>query len=389
VVIAPERETPLTAGVTAGLHGRLEAGETGFCRRSFRVACPPLPGVYALLDAAGNIVYVGKSRCLRARLGSYLRARDLSEKAGRMMTVARTIVWEVLPDELASRLREVELIRALKPRYNVQYNPARKRRGYLVLTSELAPRVLVSVEKPARAACLMAVGPLPSRRRLERAAQLLNDLLQLQTCPTGLSLSWQSARERPGCLRYELRECLGPCVGATSAAVYQAQVERARSFLLGKDLTLLHELQARMQVHAEALAFERAAFERDRWQLLRSLVRKMRWLRRTRRNFDFVYPLASATGATTWYLLRGGQVSAALPEPKDAPAADHVVDLIGRVYAADGARQRRAWPDSLGGENLALVARWFREHPDEKARLLRPAEALARCRRTEASPGGS
>jgi excinuclease UvrABC nuclease subunit len=383
VVIAPERETPLTAGITAGLHGRLEATEAGFCRRSFRAACPPLPGVYALLDAEGSIVYVGKSRCLRARLGSYLRARNLSEKAGRLMTVARTIVWEVLPDELASRLREVELIRALKPRYNVQYNPARKRRGYLVLTSELAPRVVVAVEKPPRTACLMAVGPLPSRRRLERAAQLLNDLLLLQTCPTGLTLSWQSARQRPGCLRYELRECLGPCIGATTEAVYQAQVERARSFLLGKDLTLLYGLKARMQAHAEALAFERAAFERDRWQLLRWLTRKMRWLRRTRRDFDFVYPLVSETGRATWYLLRGGQVSAALPEPTDTPAADCVADLIGRVYAADAARQRRAWPDSLGGENLALVARWFREHPEEKARLLRPAEALAQCRRTD------
>jgi excinuclease ABC subunit C len=187
-----------------------------------------------------------------------------------------------------------------------------------------------------------------------------------------------AAREaRPGCHRHAVHECLGPCVAACTRSAYAERVEAARAFLLGKDLSAMRALEARMLACAEALQFEQAARQRDRWALVRWAVRRMRFLRRTRRGFHAIYAAPGrAARERTWYLIRGGVVVAVLPAPETPAARAAAMALLRRVYTV---RQGRAtYPDALEGENLELVARWFRDRPEERAHLIAPEAALAR-----------
>src|SRR5262245_66178237 len=92
-------------------------------RAGIRDACPPRPGVYGMVDDAGELIYVGKAKALRARLLSYFRTYSRDPKAGRILHRARAIVWELVPSEFAALLRELELIRRWRPRFNVAGQP--------------------------------------------------------------------------------------------------------------------------------------------------------------------------------------------------------------------------------------------------------------------------
>src|ERR1700731_1903084 len=100
-------------------------------REKVRKRCPRKPGVYGMVDATGELIYVGKAKCLRSRLLSYFRPNSRDPKAGRILGQTRTLVWEPAPNEFAALLRELELIRRWRPRCNVQGQPTRYRRTYV------------------------------------------------------------------------------------------------------------------------------------------------------------------------------------------------------------------------------------------------------------------
>ena len=147
-----------------------------WCRPSARgrELCPRRPGVYGMLDPDGKLIYVGKAKSLRVRLLSYFRPKSRDRKAGRILGSTRSIVWECLPSEFAALLRELELIRRWRPRFNVQGQPHR-RTAHLRLPGTTARRPRVS-RGPARRQCPGLLwpdsswrdgspgGPLPQRR---------------------------------------------------------------------------------------------------------------------------------------------------------------------------------------------------------------------------------
>jgi excinuclease ABC subunit C len=370
----PVAKTPLTSGLGPRPGDAMPIAHARAVRAEFRARCPERPGVYVMTAPDGTVVYVGKSVSLRDRLSTYLRAADVADKAWRIAHAAEQVRWEVWPDEFGGMLREIELIQALGPRYNVQFNPARKRRGYVSLTLGPEPRLVATANPPTPDAAQAMIGPLPSRRRLLAACEILNDHFKLATCAMP-----DKAGPRPACFRHLVRDCLAPCIGACAPSAYAAQIERAQDFLLGKDLSVVRDAFATMTAAAEALEFERAALLRDRWQLLKWTARRMRDLRRTRRGYDYVYVMPASDGGPTetWYLLRGGLCVAMVPGPVTADERRAVAHLIASTYVHP--RGRRPWPDALAGENLALVMRWFKERPEEKTRLLHPDAAIARA----------
>jgi excinuclease UvrABC nuclease subunit len=350
--------TPLTGDLGSGAPRSGLAAHELSCRKTLRARCPDQPGVYVICDHTETAIYVGKSRTLRSRLATYQRAESFDEKPWRIMRAASALTWELWPDEFGCMLREIELIQTLRPRD--------------------APRLVISTERPDRSQCLAAMGPLPSRRRLERVAALLNDHFRLATCTVSSASLFAASGRHLGCLRDQVSTGLGPCVGAASRADYAAQVEGARRFLMGKDLSPMRDAQTAMLAAAERMAFEDAALRRDEWLLLRWVSRRMRELRRAQRDHDFVYPVPTGDGAgTTWYLIRGGLVVAIIAAPRTVATLAAARALITQVFAAP--RPQLDWPDTLAGENLALVTRWFRDHPEERARLLAPASALDAC----------
>jgi excinuclease ABC subunit C len=360
------------------VHGRRPAT----LRAKVRQECPRRPGVYGMLSARGELIYVGKAKCLRTRLLSYFRPKSRDAKAGRIVRHTRTLVWEPVPSEFAALLRELELIRRWRPRFNVAGQPHR-RRTYVCLGRQPAPHVFLAGKPPRDT--LACFGPVPAGRKVREAVRRLNDAFGLRDCPQAQAMVFADQAElfpvlrAAACIRHEIGTCLGPCAAACTRADYGRQVRAARAFLEGADRSLLETLEGDMTAAAAARAFERAAALRDRLDILRWLRDRLGRLRRVREEQSFIYPVPGYDGEDVWYLVHGGRVAAALPAPRTAAqqraAARQLRSVCGERPASGGVVP----VDQVDG--VWLVAAWFRRHVEERQRLLDPAALLAACRR--------
>jgi excinuclease ABC subunit C len=285
--------------------------------------CENVPGVYGMLDKDGILIYVGKSKTLRTRLLSYFSPKVRNQKPGRMIRQARGIMWEPAPSEFAALLRELQLIQHWRPRLNVKDMPLRARSTFVCLGRPTAPGILLS-SKPAPS-MLATFGPMFGSRRLTRAVEALNRLFLLRDCVNSQPMAFSDQNklfpkeDRPGCLRFELQTCLGPCVSACSQEVYSKKVQQARRFLEGKADAPLAGLQKRMEQAAAHRQYELAARLRDDLAALCHLKERLDRLRSAQAEYHFVYPVSAENGDTIWYLIRGGRVAAVTKAPKDQP----------------------------------------------------------------------
>lgn len=364
----------------AAAHLELAGSDSG-SRKLIRSQCPAAPGVYGMIDAEGKLIYVGKSKSLRARLLSYFGAKSLDRKARRIIRCTRTLVWEPAPHEFPALLRELELIRRFCPRFNVRGRPGRGRRAYLGLGGGPAPHAYLTPSGSPRDRLL--VGPLWPGRELRRMVRAINDVFQLRDCPGRAAIAFSEQREmfqrdRPaGCMRRELGTCLGPCAGACSGRRYAEQVRRARDFLAGTDLGVLGRLEEAMRAAAAAERFERAAALRDHWKDLALLGELLDRVRTVERTYAFVYPLPSYGRGDTWYVIHRGQVVASVAAPQGRRRADAALRELGRAYRADPARPGAS--AASDPDLILLVSQWFRLHPEELRRTLPPETARRRC----------
>jgi excinuclease ABC subunit C len=354
-------------------------GRPSRLRALVRRECPQQPGVYGMVDAAGELIYVGKAKSLRARLLSYFRPKSRDPKAGAILGKTRRVVWEPGPSEFAALLRELELIRRWRPRCNVQGQPGRRRRGYVCVGRRPAPYVFFAARPPATA--LAAFGPVPAGEKAREAVRRVNDWFRLRDCPEAQTMAFAEQQElfpvlrAAGCLRHEIGNCLGPCAAACSRADYAANVRAAVAFLRGEDSSPLEILERDMAAASAALQFERAAALRDRVEPLRWLSDHLRRMREHTRP-SLVYPVSGIDGSETWYLMWRGRVCAALPAPHDGVARQFAVEKMEQVY---GKGAPSGPPDLEEMDGVLLVAAWFRKHPAERQRTLEPAAALALC----------
>jgi excinuclease ABC subunit C len=342
--------------------------------------CPRRPGVYGMVNLNGELIYVGKAKCLRSRLLSYFRPDSRDPKAGRILGQTRTLVWEYAPSEFAALLRELELIHRWQPRCNVQGQPARRRRCYVCLGRRPAAYAFVSRRPAAGAAACF--GPVPAGRKVREAVRRLNDLFGLRDCPQKQQMVFADQQElfpeprAAGCIRFEIGTCLGPCAAACTRSAYADRVQAARAFLEGTDMAALAGLEQEMAEAAAALAFEKAAGLRDRVEVLRWLGEQLDRLRRAREQHTFVYPVQGHADRELWYLIHQGRVLAALPAPCDGATGRVVAAAVEAVYQG---RRTTLWHAAGEVDAVLLVAGWFRKHRAERARALTPEQALARC----------
>ena len=348
-------------------------------RAQVRASAPKRPGVYGMLDAQGRVIYIGKAKNLRSRLMSYFRVESRDPKAGKILKHTRTLMWEETADEFSALLRELELIRRFRPRFNVLGQPGQQRYVYMCLGRPPAPQVYLSARPATKD--VAAYGPLVGRGHLDDAVRCLNDWFGLRDCPSTTPMSFA---DQPGlfpgpepaarCLRYDIRTCLGPCAGLCTRKEYSAKVRAAKEFLDGRSATLLRDLERRMQTAAAELRFEQASRLRDRLQTFTRLNDRLTLLRSARKNHSFVYPLAGPDGRTVWYLIDRGEVCAAVRPPEDDPGRVAVRETLNHIYAGHH-------PGVSAGDGCAdsvlLVAAWFRKYADEKAKLLSHEQALA------------
>jgi excinuclease ABC subunit C len=354
-----------------------------------RQLCPQEAGVYGMLDPAGTLIYVGKAKSIRRRLLSYLLSEPADPKAGRIIDHTAWLLWETTPHELAALVRELELIRRFRPRFNVQGQPGRFRRVFVCLGREGAPRAFVATRPGSGAKSVF--GPVRSKRILHEAVRQVNTWFRLRDCPDRVpmmfaeQLTLLDQSQSPLCPRHELGTCPAPCASGCSRRAYFENVAAAAAFLDGQKVQLLNHLRDAIVSAAENCQFERAANLRDAWQPLAWLERELAGVRNARRIYSFVYPVLGAAARRHWFLIRAGEIVDFFTEPRHQRSAIKALDRLERVFGLDANSPRKtdAVTQEFAREDpeaVALTVAWFRRYPDELNRTLAPAAGAAVCR---------
>jgi len=229
--------------------------------RAFVKTLPPSPGVYRMIDAAGEVMYVGKARNLKARVTNYTRPEALETRLQRM--IASTATMEVVRTETESEalLLEANLIKRLKPRFNVALRDDKSFPYILIATDQEAPEILL--HRGTRRRPGHYFGPFASAGAVRRTITSLQKAFLLRSC----TASFYASRTRP-CLLHQIKRCAGPCTREIELDDYRKLVDEAVEFLSGKSKSVHAHVSAEMNEAAENLDFERAASLRDRLSAL-------------------------------------------------------------------------------------------------------------------------
>lgn len=346
-------------------------------QRQVAEACPAVPGVYGMLDRAGDLIYVGKSKSLRHRVMSYFTLANKKEKSGHIIEVARAVQWETQPSEFAALLREQQLIRRFRPRWNVQEMPHRQRPVYLCLGRPPAPYFFTATAPPTD--LISCEGPFFGATRMKRAVDSLNQFFKLRDCSQKTpfhfadQLSLFQLEHRAGCLRYETGSCLGPCVGTCSRASYDEQVIGAQSFLDAFNDEPISTTRDAMEAASANRQYELADRRLQDLNALDYLYRKLVYLAEVRRTYSFVYPVRGFDGSDTWYLIRAGEVTDSIVAPKCATSYSTARDRL----KAWNSQLQNSFDHGTGrySHTLNLVASWFRKNKPELSQTFAPASA--------------
>jgi excinuclease ABC subunit C len=215
------------------------------------------PGVYRMLDAQARVLYVGKARNLRARVSNYARPTGHSSRIARMISETSQMMFLTTKTETEALLLEQNLIKQLKPRYNVLLRDDKSFPNILVTTENEFPQI--KKHRGAKKEKGAYYGPFASAGAVNKSLNQLQRVFQLRNCSDAIF----ETRSRP-CLQYQIKRCSGPCVGRISARDYRASVKDAQRFLSGKSTEIQESLALQMAQASEAMEFERAAALRDR-----------------------------------------------------------------------------------------------------------------------------
>ena len=218
---------------------------------------PNSPGVYRMVNAAGDVLYVGKARSLKKRVTNYAQGRFHTNRIGRMVRETATMEFVVTRTETEALLLEANLIKRLRPRFNVLMRDD-KSFPYILLTGD-HPSPGIFKHRGARSRKGDYFGPFASAGAVGRTINSLQRAFLLRTCTDSVFES----RTRP-CLLYQIKRCSGPCTGEIGAADYAALVAEAKDFLSGRSQKVKGEISGAMQQASADLDFERAAVYRDR-----------------------------------------------------------------------------------------------------------------------------
>ncbi|MBB1089190.1 excinuclease ABC subunit UvrC [Lysobacter sp. SG-8] len=221
------------------------------------------PGVYRMIAADDTVLYVGKAGALRKRVASYFNGSPKSARIMSMLAQVARMEVTVTRTESEALILENELIKSLKPRYNVLLRDD-KSYPYVLMTREPWPRI--ALHRGARTRPGRYFGPYPSIGAVRETLNLIHKLFQLRSCEDSVFRN----RSRP-CLQYQIGRCSGPCVGLVEEAAYRESLRRATLLLEGRSDTLTAELGQAMEAASAALDFEEAARLRDLIASIRTL----------------------------------------------------------------------------------------------------------------------
>ena len=235
--------------------GPLAAGRAAITRHARHA--PSSPGVYRMIDANGEVLYVGKAKNIKKRIVAYTRPTGYDPRIERMIAATASLEFVSTATETEALLLEANLIKRLRPRFNVLLRDDKSFPYILITADHWAPQILK--HRGARTRPGKYYGPFASVWAVNRTITALQRAFLLRSCSDGFFES----RTRP-CLLYQIKRCSGPCTRETEFAEYTELVREANDFLSGKSRAVKEELAHEMETASGVLDFERAAIYRDR-----------------------------------------------------------------------------------------------------------------------------
>ena len=233
----------------------LAAGRAAILRHA--KLAPSQPGVYRMIDARGDVLYVGKAKNVKNRIRAYARPAGLDSRIERMIAATRALEFVVTRTETEALLLEANLIKRLRPRFNVLLRDDKSFPYILITSDHWAPQILK--HRGARTRPGQYYGPFASVWAVNRTINALQRAFLLRSC----SDPFFESRTRP-CLLHQIKRCSAPCTNEIDFGEYAVLVREANAFLSGRSKAVKDELAAEMERASQALDFERAAVYRDR-----------------------------------------------------------------------------------------------------------------------------
>ncbi|MEM7218870.1 MAG: excinuclease ABC subunit UvrC [Pseudomonadota bacterium] len=301
----------------------------GFDAEPFLKQLTPKPGVYQMISADGEVLYVGKARNLKNRVSSYFRASGLASKTMALVRRIHSVQITVTKSETEALLLEQSLIKEERPHYNVVLRDDKSYPFIYLTPHEDYPRL--AFHRGAKKKTGRYFGPFPSAGAVRESLNILQKLFQIRQCDD----TFFKNRSRP-CLQYQIRRCSGPCVGLIEPDDYRDDVRLAEMFLEGHSADILDEYKAKMDAAAQDMEYERAARYRDQISKLRK-VQEQQYVHNEKGDVD-VFALAADGGVSCVQALfvRGGRLLGQRTWfPRDelaAEPADVLSAFLGQFY---------------------------------------------------------
>ncbi len=255
-------EIDLANGGAEEADSSLAAGRAAILR--YAKLAPPRPGVYRMIDAHGDVLYVGKAKNVRNRVRAYARPAGLDTRIERMIGATRALEFVVTRTETEALLLEANLIKRLRPRFNVLLRDDKSFPYILITSDHWAPQIIK--HRGARTRPGHYYGPFASVWAVNRTINALQRAFLLRSCTD----PFFESRSRP-CLLHQIKRCSGPCTNEIDFNEYAVLVSEANAFLSGRSKAVKDELAGEMEKASAALDFERAAIYRDRLAALSAI----------------------------------------------------------------------------------------------------------------------
>ena len=232
---------------------------------------PADPGIYKYYDTSGILIYVGKAKCLKKRIASYFTKSQNSFKTIELVQKIERIEFTIVDSEQDALLLENSLIKQYKPRYNILLKDD-KGYPYLVIKKERFPRVFSTWKKYNDGSIYL--GPFTSKGTIREVLSFVKQFIPLRTCKLNLSKENIDKQKFKPCLEYHLGNCLAPCAALQTEDDYLDSLEQLKNMLKGNMSQLMGHLKKQMQAHAEDLDFEKAAYLKNKIELLQTYQEK-------------------------------------------------------------------------------------------------------------------
>lgn len=357
---------PLTIKITAEaatLEEKLENLPTG-------------PGVYQHKDADGKVLYVGKAKNLRNRVRQYFqKSRSVEPRIDRMLAKATDLDIIVTDSEVEALILEANLIKKLKPRYNVNLKDD-KSYPYIVITNEPYPRVFVT--RQIRRDGSRYFGPYTDVKNVRSALKTVRDIFMIRSCNYFIDDEVIRKRKIKVCLDYHIKKCEGPCEGLVSQEKYNAMIEQVARLLQGKTETLIQLLREEMERLAGAMKFEEAALLRDRIKGLEAYSEKQKAVALDQIDRDiFAFAAEGDDACGVIFKIRDGKMVGRqhyyMSNVEEKPEAEILETLLQQYYLEADSIPKEIFLSTHIADTDA-VQRWLTEKRGEAVTLVQPTQ---------------